>query len=146
RLGFLDQAASSPRIKSSASGRDGPDRQRKAPRERKSLTRGLSVPRYGGRWGERRLTYKRRTPIAKGRSRASVSAPLLPFLSVPTPGRRRSAIATMKLRLAEGRKLLGEFRMTAARLRASADGCTPQESGFEMFAETAHSERDAFEK
>src|SRR5262249_21363557 len=29
----------------------------------------------------------------------SVSAPLLPFLSVPTLGRRRSAIATMKLRL-----------------------------------------------
>jgi len=52
----------------------------------------------------------------------------------------------MKLRLAQGRKVLGEFRMTVARLRASADGCTPQESGFEMFAETAHSEGDAFEK
>jgi hypothetical protein len=83
RLGFLGSGSVVASDKVQRVRRDGPDRQRKAPRERKSLTRGLSVPRYGGRWGERRLTYKRRAPIAKGRSRASVSAPLLPLLKCP---------------------------------------------------------------
>src|SRR5262245_50225487 len=44
-------------------------RQRKAPGEEWISTGALAFPGTGGVGGERRLTYKRRAPIAKGRSR-----------------------------------------------------------------------------
>jgi hypothetical protein len=66
--------------------------------------------------------YKRRAifvlPIAKGRRTAMALRPFSPSLSVPTPVRRRSAIATMKLRLGEG----GDCREPDHDLRQKADG------------------------
>ena len=69
--------------------------QRKAPGERENLNRGPSVPR--GSWG------REGTPPTIIKQRGAEprfgAAPLFPFLSVPTLGRRRSAIGAMKLRL-----------------------------------------------
>src|SRR5262245_12761634 len=90
-------------LRSEEGGRE--PRWRKAPEGREYLisTGALASPGYeGDRGGNAGHDYKRGGIPFQPRKRGAVrsgSAPLLPFPSVPTRGRGRSAIATMKLRL-----------------------------------------------
>jgi hypothetical protein len=101
-----------------------PISKRKARERGEFSTAALALPGIGGTLGNAThiISVVLFQPMldfqAKGAQKVDGSAPVLPLLSVPTPGRRRSEITTMKLRLRWGlhrtdrdlRPALVEFR------------------------------------